>query len=218
LDNNTHPLVVKDHDIFVTDEIESSMDICVSLWNIQGIGLYDQHILFENPNQQWSEISKVLSESDQLDEKLEDILDMIDLETAIRFLREDVKNSAEVSENETTLEIPTSIMGLPGIAFLDLKKESISEGTGWPSPAICVSTLRVDYSLVLSPNYNGLKALHKIAPLVISLISPPDFQQKVSPLTDANRFVIQGETTRFVSDQLCTAVMSKGPRSTTPTW
>jgi hypothetical protein len=100
LDSITHQIVDKGHNILITDEIESSTKISPSLWNVHGIGLYDQHTLFENPYKQSREISKASSESDQLDEQLEDILDMIDLETAIRFLREDTRKCTEACDNE----------------------------------------------------------------------------------------------------------------------
>jgi hypothetical protein len=183
LDSITRQVVDSGHNILITDEIESSMKICAALWNVHGIGFYDQHILFDNPYKQSGEISKVISEPDQLDEQLEDILDMIDMETAIRFLREDVRNCTKVSDDNNTREMPVNMIQAPGLerplrpagdrglVFFDLKNEFVMDGSEWSAPAVSLSTLRVDYNLVSSAFSASLEAQQNTSPLVISLIS-----------------------------------------------
>jgi hypothetical protein len=208
LDSNTHQIVDKGHNTLISDEVESSMKICASLWNVHGIGLYDQHILFENLYKQSGKIFKVLTEPDQLDEQLEDILDMIDLETAIRFLREDVRKCSEACDNQGQFELLESVINAPIVTLFDLKKEFITEGTGLSAPSVLLSTLRVDYNIVSNTFSTSFKAQQKTSPLIISLISYLDDHKQAIPFFGAAGFVIQCKTSEPVPESLYAAMES----------
>jgi Trm5-related predicted tRNA methylase len=96
---NAHQVLENNHNILLTEKIELSLKTCVALWNVNEVGLYDQHILFANPDKQSSETSALNLQPAQLDEQLEDILDIIDLETAILFLRKDARKNSEVQHH-----------------------------------------------------------------------------------------------------------------------
>ncbi len=112
LEINVCHSVVEIPDITLADEAGLSMKNRGALWNIHGAGFYDRHTLFDVRYKQLNDISDEISKRARLDVQVQsgDVPDMIDLEAAVRFLREDAKKFIGEYEDKGSFKLLVSVM------------------------------------------------------------------------------------------------------------